>query len=67
MRRHTLDQVQRDQLAHLRTLPDEWRKRGMRDPDAIRALVRERLELSAALEAEVRYADFLNDPEYGWS
>ncbi|KQO64251.1 hypothetical protein ASF23_16955 [Curtobacterium sp. Leaf261] len=60
-------QEQLEQLVSLRTLPAEWRKRGMRDPATIRALVQQRLEQSDALEAEVRYADFLCDPEYGWS
>ncbi|KQO64311.1 hypothetical protein ASF23_17275 [Curtobacterium sp. Leaf261] len=67
VRRRLPPQERYEQLGRLRAMPDEWRKRGMRDPAAISALVQERLDRSDALEAEVRYADFLSDPEFGWS
>ncbi|KQO64242.1 hypothetical protein ASF23_16905 [Curtobacterium sp. Leaf261] len=63
VRRHLRAQEQRKQLDHLRSLPVEWRRRGMLDPGAIRALVEDRLrsDYGTSGEPEVRYADFLSD------
>jgi hypothetical protein len=54
----------RAHLAMLRTRPEEWWKRGMRDPAAIQALVAERLEqqFDAEVERDPTYDDFLVDP-----
>jgi hypothetical protein len=51
----------RAHLALLRTHPEEWWKRGMRDPASVQAIVSERLERhpDTSATSDPTYADFL--------
>jgi hypothetical protein len=48
--------IERETLASLRKNPMEWRRRGLTPPDALRAMVEERIHDGG--KADPSYADF---------